>query len=480
MQEKRTIAARKMAWYGLFLILAAMALVSVGLWLNQQGGDRVHTFYNVLSQSGADPWVYQHTDGYYYYTRTTGNNVTLKRSRTLTGIESGETQIIWKPEGEMAGFGAVWAPEIHFIKGKWYTYFATESAERDHRMYVIENEAADPFTGEWIFKGQVKDPHDDWAIDGTVLEVEDELYFVWSGWEDDQGGKQLLYIALMANPWTISSKRVEISRPEYDWETNHRPLINEGPQFIIKNETIHLVYSASGSWTDDYCLGLITADVSADLLDPASWTKRDQPIFQSANGLYGPGHHSFTKSPDGKEDWLIYHTAKWSGAGWTRLVRTQPFTWHDDNTPNLGEPADPNVPIALPSGEAGRLRYEAEAAMLSDGLAAAADETASGGYKAARVDGGEQSLTFEVVVSEAGEYNLFSRLKNVGESKERFVLQYVLNEDKTRLVTVDFSGDDHWAVVGTDVALEAGENTIKLKMTARTRVELDVIDLVKK
>jgi methylphosphotriester-DNA--protein-cysteine methyltransferase len=31
-----------------------------------QEGKNVSDFYNVIMQTGADPWVYKHTDGYYY------------------------------------------------------------------------------------------------------------------------------------------------------------------------------------------------------------------------------------------------------------------------------------------------------------------------------------------------------------------------------------------------------------------------------
>ncbi|NHM30990.1 family 43 glycosylhydrolase [Bacillus sp. C11] len=108
---------------------------------------------------------------------------------------------------------------------------------------------------------------------------------------------------------TINSERKMISTPVYDWETNTDPQVNEGPEVLVKGDTINLVYSASGSWTDSYSLGLITACVSGNLMDPSSWTKKDTPVFQSANGVYGPGHCSFVKSPDGSEDWIIYHKA---------------------------------------------------------------------------------------------------------------------------------------------------------------------------
>ena len=91
--------------------------------------------------------------------------------------------------------------------------------------------------------------------------------------------------------------------------------MNEGPQVIVRGGVVSIVYSASGSWTDTYCLGLLTASASSNLLSASSWTKRSTPLFQSANGLRAPGHHSFTVSPDGTEGWFLFHTARFPGAG---------------------------------------------------------------------------------------------------------------------------------------------------------------------
>lgn len=265
-----------------------------------------NNFYNVVMQDGADPWVYKHTDGFYYFTKTTGGNVTLWKSAQLTTIDAAPTKVV------NTGGSGIWAPELHYINGAWYIYYAMDDGDNvNHRMYVMENTSADPTTGTWQFKGQITDAADKWAIDGTVLQVNGGLYFIWSGWEGEVNVRQNLYIAHMSNPWTIDSGRVEISRPTHSWETNHSPHVNEGPQVIERGGVISLVFSASGSWTNDYCLGLITADTSSDLMNPASWVKRSQPIFSSGNGLYGPGHHSFTTSADGTEDWIIYHVAKY-------------------------------------------------------------------------------------------------------------------------------------------------------------------------
>ncbi len=82
-------------------------------------GTNVTTFYNVIVQDGADPWMYRHTDGWYYLTRTTGGNVQIWRSLSLTSIDGGETISVWAPSGSGPACNAIWAPEIHFINSIW-------------------------------------------------------------------------------------------------------------------------------------------------------------------------------------------------------------------------------------------------------------------------------------------------------------------------------------------------------------------------
>jgi hypothetical protein len=164
----------------------------------------------------------------------------------------------------------------------------------------------------------------------------------------------------MENPWTLAGPRVRIARPEHPWETIGDPDVNEGPEALQRGGLIHIVYSASGSWTDDYCLGILTAPATANLLDPASWTKHAEPVFRSGNGVLAPGHASFVRSPDDREDWIVYHAAQRPGSGWARQVRAQAFTWDAADRPVFGVPADPNTRQALPSGEPEHLRLDIE------------------------------------------------------------------------------------------------------------------------
>jgi GH43 family beta-xylosidase len=126
--------------------------------------------------------------------------------------------------------------------------------------------------------------------------------------------------------------------------------INEGPEALVHAGVLRIVYSASGSWTDDYCYGMLTLHGS-DPLDRDVWQKSAKPVFASTDAVFGPGHGSFVRSPDGREDWMVYHSARYAGAGWDRVIDAQRFSWRADGTPDFGRPLGPEVEQRLPSGE---------------------------------------------------------------------------------------------------------------------------------
>ncbi len=320
------------------------------------------TFTNPLLPSGADPWVI-YKDGYYYYTNTLGNRLQIWKTRDITRLDSAQHKTVWLPPVGTAYSKELWAPELHYIEHKWYMYFAADDGDNNHhRLYVIENASSDPLQGEWAFKGQIGDATNKWAIDPSVFENKGKLYLIWAGWEGDANGEQDIYIAQMKNGYTIESERVKISAPTYEWEkygdlgaSSNPPHVNvnEGPEMLKHGHNLFLVYSASGCWTDYYALGMLTADKDSNLLDPSSWKKSTVPVFKASpeNSVYAPGHNSFFKSPDGKQDWILYHAndKPGEGCGKMRSPRIQQFFWRADGTPDFGVPIKTGVPIAVPS-----------------------------------------------------------------------------------------------------------------------------------
>jgi GH43 family beta-xylosidase len=300
-------------------------------------------------------------DGYYYYTNTLGNRLAIWKTKNMADLRSAESKTIWKPPANTMYSKNLWAPEIHFIRNKWYVYFAADDGRNEnHRMYVIENSSRDPMQGEWVLKGKVADPDDKWAIDGSIFKYRGKRYMVWSGWEGDVNGSQDIYIARLKNPWTIKGKRVRIASPVFAWEQHgdinesgkrRHVNVNEGPQFLRNKRKLFLIFSASGCWTDHYALGMMRLK-GRKLMDSSSWQKHEEPVFVGSpkKGVYAPGHNSFFRSPDGTENWILYHAnaEPGQGCGRFRSPRAQKFGWNKDGSPNFGEPLKTGVLIPVP------------------------------------------------------------------------------------------------------------------------------------
>ena len=456
-----------------------LILFALCYWPQVGFGADVKDFFNVIAPTGADPWVIRHDDGYYYMTVTTVKDITLWRSKTLTGLGGGEKKIVWKPARRGPNSKNIWAPELHHLDGKWYIYYAADDGENEnHRMYVLENSRRDPFQGQFVDKGKICDPKNDkWAIDGTVLTVKGKRYFIWSGWQGDKNVRQNLYLAPIGNPWTIAGSRVEISRPTHAWEMIGEPTVNEGPQVLIKGDLIHIVYSASGSWTDHYCLGMLTSKLDSDLMSPKSWTKSLSPVFRGANGVISPGHCSFVTSPDGKEDWIVYHSAKFPGAAWNRNIRIQPFRFSKEGFPQFDSPVSPHKPIALPSGESGRIRLEAENATLTGQAKVVKSQFCSGGSAVELPNDSTSTVEFKVDVKKAGTYQLWIRHSNSSTDEKVATRQLTINEGIPISLSFDFTKRDFWSVCLATVELKAGANQLRLSK-GTSDVAVDCIDIV--
>ncbi|ORY55849.1 alpha-N-arabinofuranosidase 2 [Pseudomassariella vexata] len=343
----------------------------------------------VMTLNIGDPFMAKYSaDGedWYIFTYTTNDNITLKRSKSLTdNWDLAETRTVFKPDptGDDSGqpwSTDIWAPEIHNISGSWYIIFtATPDYDNppplqdalcpincpaiNHRMFVLEGSGSDPWKAEFSLKGMLNS-YDQFAIDGTYFVKNEKLYHVYSCWEHAYSAWPAnLCITEMSDRWTVKSNlsdRRMISIPDQPWEQvpYGRPIrlaTNEGPQQLRNPKTGQdfIIYSAARVNTPFYCLGMLEL-TGNDPMQYQSWTKHTKGcVFHqnTASGVYGTGHASFITSPDGTEDYLVYHaqTTPNPAANLYRTARIQKFTWNEDGTPRF--PLAENGPFDVPSGQ---------------------------------------------------------------------------------------------------------------------------------
>jgi GH43 family beta-xylosidase len=318
------------------------------------------TFRNPLNFSGPDPWM-TYYDGYYYLAATTWGNssvgLTMRKAATIAELKDAAPVQIFKDltPSRCCNF---WAPEFYLLNGpdgpRWYGYYSggPENCCDGQRMHVIESVGTDPM-GPYTYKAQLTDSIGGWAIDTSILQLNGSLFLLFSAFPGSDisaiTNDQNLYIAPMGNPWTLSGDRALLSSPTYIWERQDGR-VNESPVALQHDSKTFIVYSASGCWGSNYKLGMLTYN-GGDPLNAISWSKSSEPVFQGSNKVFSPGHNNFFKSPDGKEDWIIYHanvTANGS-CDMNRNPRIQKISWKSDGTPDFGSPVDLNTELPMPS-----------------------------------------------------------------------------------------------------------------------------------
>ncbi|AMP98936.1 Putative hydrolase [Pedobacter cryoconitis] len=363
----------------LALLIALIPLFAQACQKNKAGddsikvnlsGSKVKYFKNpIIDGDHADPFVAQ-KDGSYYFLSTRGNRITILKTKAMSQLVAANEITVWTPPQHTDHSADIWAPELHFLSGKWYIYFAAAQSDVNdsNRMFVLENDSADLTLGTWAFKGRIFDQaNDQWAIDGSIVTIGDKNYFIWSGWENmNEKYKQYIFIAPMSNPWTLSGPRVKISSPTNDWERWEPTFlgagVNEGPIALQrdKQSPLFIIFSASRYSSDNYCMAQIQLAAGSNPLIAGNWINK-KPIFEKSDeiSVYGPGHNGFFTSSGTNdkgaietENWFIYHARSLPGKpDQPRTVRIQKLTWNTDGSPNFGRPISTGIDIARPIGE---------------------------------------------------------------------------------------------------------------------------------
>ncbi len=256
----------------------------------------------------ADPYILHAPDGSFYFTASVPeyDRIVLRHSEDLNGLVQAEEVTIWTKHASGIMSLHIWAPELHYLRGEWYIYYA--GGDKDDvweiRPYVLRCTGQDPMNDPWVEEGMLKRADrfsfNDFSLDMTVFEHEDRLYTIWA--EKVNQGRKIsnLYIAEMETPTTLKSEQVLLTTPDYDWERVDF-WVNEGPAVMKAEGKIFVTYSASATGVC-YCMGLLSIVEDEDLLNPRKWKKERHPVLETdaEAGLFGPGHNTFFTDEEGK------------------------------------------------------------------------------------------------------------------------------------------------------------------------------------
>ena len=240
----------------------------------------------------ADPGVLKVDGKYYCYSTSAPIGYYVYVSEDLVN---------WSNEGLCMGeawglnrSGYYWAPEVvRRADGK----FVMVASVEEHLGFAVADSPLGPFIPEksWTF---------DKTIDGHIFLDEDGRgYLFCVSWRSGHDYGIWAY-ALEDDLVTVKQEtEVQVISPTDAWE-QVSGRVTEGPFVLKHNGKYYLTYSGNGYDAKEYAVGYAVSDSP---LGPYEKYKAN-PILSYTSKLYGPGHHSFTVSPDGSELIIVYHT----------------------------------------------------------------------------------------------------------------------------------------------------------------------------
>ncbi len=302
-----------------------------------------------------DPFILVHEGRFFLYGTTAVNegfkcwSSTNLLNWTDHGLAFRESETSW-------GGKTFWAPEVFRYRNRFFMVYSCEPATNTSFAARICLAVSDQPTGP--FK-ELRAPLFDngWScIDGHIFVDADGtpyLYFAKVGVIPPPPRRYLSGIVygvrLKADLSGIEGEPVLCTQADQPWELpeSGRSRCNEGAFVFKARNTYYLTYSANHYAEPFYGIGYAT---SKSPLGP--WTKSTtNPLVaqDKARGISGPGHNCVIHSPDGKEQFVVYHThTDPANPGGSRSVNLDRLVIEPNGSLKLLGPT--RTPQLLPSG----------------------------------------------------------------------------------------------------------------------------------
>ncbi|KAH8685873.1 glycoside hydrolase family 43 protein [Tricladium varicosporioides] len=325
-----------------FVSIAALGLLSTA-----------RAFSNpIKTQNGSDPFMVWY-GGVYYLTTTSWTDIRITSATTIEGLKKATPKVVWI-DSTTSRCCNIWSPELYLLDGYWYIYYGAGPKSDDvastQRIFVLKGGSGNPLSSSYSFVKQIKPSnYDAGMIDPSIFKAgNSKTYFLFSAWPS---GGQSIYISELTSPTSIGPATL-LSQPTLSWEQVGAG-VEANPVGISHGGLDFITFSASLCSTSSASLGLLTLRKGSDPLSASSWVKSQNPAFKNANGLYGTAGNTFFRSPDGTEDWMVFHVNRKEGGvcDGNRQTMAQKVNWGSDGKIDLGVPLPPDVGLLPPSGE---------------------------------------------------------------------------------------------------------------------------------
>ena len=297
---------------GALFLLAALILAAAGTRVGKTYSNPVLVETVVIKRehpdnfSGllgiGDPAVLYHEGKYYLYPTGDNHGYDVYISSDLVNWQKG-------PRVFRSAEPGVWAPDVFYNETdrKFYLYYTVNG-----RIGVAVSERPD---GVFQDRGTLIEN----GIDAHMFRDDDGSYYLY--YVQYPGFR--IFVQPMASLLHKKGDPVRIVQVTDPWERKQTAL-TEAPWMLKHRGVYYLLYSASGADSQDYAIGYATAESPLGPFIKYS----GNPIIKKGGNIFGPGHCSVTKTPDGQL-WMVYHQQKDGSRGWNRIICIDPL-WFDE------------------------------------------------------------------------------------------------------------------------------------------------------